>query len=556
MGQGLPKPVTSAVVKRVAGPLFRVGMAEMNGWRVSMEDTHVIFMQETWGLFGVLDGHGGDQCSAFVAKRLVEELQQAKPADDDAVSRLALKLDREFLETGQPSGSTGTFVMVHPEGGRRLLRVANVGDSRILLARRDGSIVEGEGTDGGLTTDHKPDHPSERARIERTGGTVQEVMGVARVNGDLSVSRAFGDAQYKTTGEPAESDHPVSARPEFTQLECGSQDFLMLVCDGISEGEFPNREAVRVAAERLRADDDPGKAAEAVCREALRMGSKDNLSCMVVLLEGAAEASEASQLVPGPFEAPEHPGFRRAYEAMADRAGLSLAAAVELRHDVTRRAAEGTTPEPVVLRELAVFGDGPPAQLEAGSAERTAWFARWLEEHSGDQEDGEAVPLSHDQILELLEDDPKLMAMAQARGLVDAGARREVRVAPLEELKTAVEAVPNLRWEAAMGELCGQQGRVMQDDPSDGTSKVRFPGLGIVAWLPTSTLADVEPADGAGDESAQGEAASGAGAEAKAEAKAEAAEAARAPAAGPGDTAGELKPLEGDESSEKRQRTG
>ena len=29
-------------------------------------------------------------------------------------------------------------------------------------------------------------------------------MGVARVNGDLAVSRAFGDAQHKQTGGPAQ----------------------------------------------------------------------------------------------------------------------------------------------------------------------------------------------------------------------------------------------------------------------------------------------------------------------------------------------------------------
>ena len=46
----------------------------------------------------------------------------------------------------------------------------------------------------GLTTDHKPDHPGEKSRIERCGGTVELAEGgVARVNGNLAVSRGFGD---------------------------------------------------------------------------------------------------------------------------------------------------------------------------------------------------------------------------------------------------------------------------------------------------------------------------------------------------------------------------
>ena len=111
MGQGLPKAVTSVAVKflglkpeasaascfhscdlrrRVGGTAFRVGFAEMNGWRPSMEDAHVIYAQDTWGFFGVFDGHGGDQCSGFIARRINEELvKSGMPESDDAVTELA-----------------------------------------------------------------------------------------------------------------------------------------------------------------------------------------------------------------------------------------------------------------------------------------------------------------------------------------------------------------------------------------------------------------------------------------------------------------------------------
>merc|ERR1719512_70490 len=181
MGQSLPKPVTSVVVKRWGGKgqHFRVGLAEMIGRRTSQEDNHAVVIQSTWGFFGVFDGHGGSACSSFVASRLTEELENGgMPEDDEAMKALALKLDREYLQTNQPSGSTATFVIVTTPteaGGNYALRVGNIGDSRVLLGRADGTMVEGGGTDGGLTTDHKPDLESERARIERTGGSVQMV---------------------------------------------------------------------------------------------------------------------------------------------------------------------------------------------------------------------------------------------------------------------------------------------------------------------------------------------------------------------------------------------
>jgi len=254
MGQTLPKAVEAIVVKRRGGDAFRVGFAEMNGWRKNMEDAHIIHCRDSWGFFGVFDGHGGDQCSQFVARRFTEELEKGQPEDDAAVKELALRVDREFLATETPSGSTGTFCIVRPPAGDEegyLLRVGNIGDSRVMLGRADGTIVDGGGTDQGLTTDHKPDYPGEKARIERTGGYVEMVMGVARVNGDLAVSRSFGDGQYKTMGGPRQEDHPISAEPEFTTLRCSGTDFLMLVCDGISEGEFPNPEVVKLAAKEL-----------------------------------------------------------------------------------------------------------------------------------------------------------------------------------------------------------------------------------------------------------------------------------------------------------------
>merc|ERR1719401_243219 len=148
--------------------MFRVACAEMNGWRNSMEDANVIYMQETWGFFGVFDGHGGQECSRFIAKRLREELDNnGMPKDDRDMIDLALRLDKEFMELKFGSGSTGTFLIIEKGSadGKFRLRVGNVGDSRVLLGRLNGEIVAGSGTDGALTRDHKPNDPSERDRI-------------------------------------------------------------------------------------------------------------------------------------------------------------------------------------------------------------------------------------------------------------------------------------------------------------------------------------------------------------------------------------------------------
>lgn len=506
MGQGMPKAVTSVVVKRWGSKPFRVGLAEMNGWRPSMEDAHVVVMHDAWGFFGVLDGHGGSQCSAYVASRLTEELERdGKPVNDEAVTALALKLDKEYLDLNQPSGSTGTFVIVTQASGGKTygLRVGNIGDSRVLLGKHDGTMIEGGGSDGCLTTDHKPDHPSEKARIERTGGTVQEVMGVSRVNGDLAVSRAFGDAQYKETGGPAQVDHPVIAAPELFTLDCSDSDFLILVCDGISECNFPNREVVQYAADELKKSlgstgvdqmachSDPGAAAAAVCRRALERGSKDNLSCMIVLLGSEDPATTSTELLPGAVDSLNHDGFRKAYEYMAGHANMNLTEAVEARYEVLQEEVEGPECTQELQQELQGFGEGPPPNLTKGSEERLQWFSEWVQSKSAQQGGGD-----NQNLMQTLMADPGLLQRAQQHMGVPQdkmpAEREPVVAAGEEELRHAIQGHFALQWDARYLGVCGKEGIILKRDDSDNTSQVRFfldNATGpMTAWFPNETL--------------------------------------------------------------------
>jgi serine/threonine protein phosphatase PrpC len=50
-----------------------------------------------------------------------------------------------------------------------------------------------------MSVDHKPDLPTEKARIEKAGGFVED----NRVKGVLNLSRSLGDLEYK-------QDHNIS----------------------------------------------------------------------------------------------------------------------------------------------------------------------------------------------------------------------------------------------------------------------------------------------------------------------------------------------------------
>eukprot|EP00930_Biecheleria_cincta_P003408 TRINITY_DN104342_c0_g1_i1.p1 TRINITY_DN104342_c0_g1~~TRINITY_DN104342_c0_g1_i1.p1 ORF type:complete len:426 (+),score=64.96 TRINITY_DN104342_c0_g1_i1:107-1279(+) len=107
---------------------------------------------------------------------------------------------------------------------------ANAGDSRAVLCRKGRAVP--------LSEDHKPNDPAERRRIEEAGGTVEKiergVMTTYRVNGNLSLSRAIGDLQYKSRKDLPPHKQVVCATPDLHRESITPQDeFIVLACDGI-----------------------------------------------------------------------------------------------------------------------------------------------------------------------------------------------------------------------------------------------------------------------------------------------------------------------------------
>ena len=75
------------------------------------------------------------------------------------------------------TGTTACVVLITPDE----IYCSNAGDSRGVL-NRGGNVVE-------LSYDHKPDNREEEQRINKAKHFVSE----SRVDGNLALSRAFGD---------------------------------------------------------------------------------------------------------------------------------------------------------------------------------------------------------------------------------------------------------------------------------------------------------------------------------------------------------------------------
>merc|ERR1711865_1271152 len=283
---------------------------------------------------------------------------------------------------------------------------------------------------------------------------------------------------YKKTGGPSPDDRPVTANPEQSHHECDESDFLMLVCDGVSEGNFPNPEVVQLAAKVLRETNDPGAASRAVIHQALAANSKDNITCMIVqFLPTSVEAKQTVEFEAGPMTAPDNSGFMTMYRTMAEKANLTLA-----RADLTPSFGEE------LREELALFA--VPNGAAKGSAERKQAFEKLGTQASGRGGGGSELDFMRQMMGQPGGRDALNQLLNQQQEEPDNG--RKVKAAGLAGLKAAVDNHSALEWDERMEALAGSEGTVKTDDVSDGTTQVRFPApIGMVAWLPTSTLQDL-----------------------------------------------------------------
>lgn len=232
-----------------------------------MEDYHVAeFVRvpgHELGLFAIYDGHLGDSVPAYLQKHLFSNIIKQEEFLIDP-HRSILKAyegtDEAILSHNPDLGRGGSTAVTAILVDGQKLWIANVGDSRAVLSRKGQAIQ--------MSIDHEPN--TERVSIEKRGGFVSNMPGdVARVNGQLAVSRAFGDKNLKSH---LRSDPDIKC----VDIDPGA-DLVILASDGLWK-VMSNQEAVDIA----RKVKDPLKAAKQLATEALHRDSKDDISCIVV----------------------------------------------------------------------------------------------------------------------------------------------------------------------------------------------------------------------------------------------------------------------------------
>ena len=210
-------------------------------------------------LFAVCDGMGGHAAGEVASEIATQVIADRAPSHADAtgLARAVEAANAEIIAAAQDGrgregmGTTCTAAMIE---GERLV-IAQVGDSRAYLLHagklqqitRDHSLVADMVEAGQITADEARIHPSRSI-----------------------ITRALGTSQ--------------STHPDLYEINVAAGDRLMLCSDGLS-GMIEDSDIEEV----MTRITDPQRCASVLVNEAIEAGGLDNVTVIVVNIEGLAE---------------------------------------------------------------------------------------------------------------------------------------------------------------------------------------------------------------------------------------------------------------------------
>eukprot|EP00039_Didymoeca_costata_P012563 m.181488 g.181488 ORF g.181488 m.181488 type:complete len:450 (-) comp15514_c1_seq14:191-1540(-) len=285
---------TDKFVPKVEGGVIcgmKWACASLQGHRDTMEDEHIGVEFSDWpdlGCFAVFDGHGGASVATAcvnsdtgIARQITTACKSAYECTNGSPTAREIGcslyqgiciLDEELrVKLGDEREMSGATAVVAVTAKDHIV-IANLGDSRAIIARSDGLPPH-------ETQDHKPGLPKETERITAAGGFVIN----NRVNSFVGVSRALGDFEYKNPDKP-QYKHVITACSEIYCVPKANCEFMVLACDGIWD-VMSTKDVIAFVREQLQ----DGQSLTEICQEltstCLSLHSEDNMTVLICLFK-------------------------------------------------------------------------------------------------------------------------------------------------------------------------------------------------------------------------------------------------------------------------------
>ncbi|XP_057964960.1 probable protein phosphatase 2C 63 [Malania oleifera] len=238
---------------------FSIAVVQANS---SLEDQGQVFTSPSATYVGIYDGHGGPEASRFVNNNLFPHLHKFATEQGglsaDVIKKAFDATEEEFLHLVKRSlpahpqiASVGSCCLVGAISNG-VLYVANLGDSRAVLGRRNPREERSAVAAERLSTDHNVAVEEVRREVEALHPDDSHIVvytrGVWRIKGIIQVSRSIGDVYlkkpefnrdpiYQQFGNPVPLKRPViTSEPSILIRKLRPQDlFLIFASDGLWE---------------------------------------------------------------------------------------------------------------------------------------------------------------------------------------------------------------------------------------------------------------------------------------------------------------------------------
>jgi len=258
------------------------------------QEDRYFFSKNNYCIIGfITDGHGGFQVSEYtkqnLSKILLETIDHSFSSNlftAHLIRKIIINFNKEIFLKFNKGGCTFTCVIIT----NTTVFIINIGDSRtccsllphtkinflIPIFSKNGQFIDKLHTEElyssfFCTLDHTPESIIEQARIKATGGFIEN----GRLNGILSVSRSFGDADI----QPG-----ISAVPDIFWFEKNKLSGpILLYSDGIYEpiksNNDPSFDPVKIY------DLAKTKGPEFLIQYSIKKGSGDNITVLMINLK-------------------------------------------------------------------------------------------------------------------------------------------------------------------------------------------------------------------------------------------------------------------------------
>ena len=242
-----------------------------------------------FSIFGVFDGHGneGHLISQFIVKTMKnillndEKLKQiSKNTNEiysyikennyefirDLISKSENLLFNDYEEESKYSGTTCNLVIII---GKKVI-CANIGDSRAFMIKNHKTIIE-------LSSDQKPDNPSEKERIESKGGEIRQYIENNEPIGPMRVFKKNenypGIAMARSIGDKLADLIGVISEPEIKEFDIDINcKYIICGSDGIFE--FLTNEKIAHIINKYYKKNDPKECCDVIIKKSVELWNK------------------------------------------------------------------------------------------------------------------------------------------------------------------------------------------------------------------------------------------------------------------------------------------